>query len=142
MQKILLILCLAIPFAASAQDAYDMGSYWTVTSVDTKPGHFDDYMDDLKRNWRKSMDMMKADGKIKGYTMFANVNGRHEEPDLWLLVEWTSGAAFLDTPPEYFDDLTAKLFGSEDAGQAANIKRGDLRTLMSNTLLREMSFTE
>lgn len=142
MRKILFILCLAIPFAATAQDDYDLGSYWTVTSVDTKDGHFDDYMADLKRVWRKSLEMMKADGKIKSYTMFANVNGRHEEPDLWLLVEWTSGAEMLDTPQEYWDAQTQKLFGSEDASQSANIKRGDLREILSNSLLREMSFTD
>jgi hypothetical protein len=142
MRTLLAILILALPCAAMAADDYTLGSYWTVTSVDTKPGHFDDYMADLKRVWRKSLEMMKADGKVKSYTMFTNVNARHEEPDLWLLVEWTSGAALLDTPQEYWDAQTAKLFGSEDAGQAANIKRGDLRELLSNSLLREMSFTD
>ena len=124
MRTLLAILILALPCAAMAADDYTLGSYWTVTSVDTKPGHFDDYMADLKRVWRKSLDMM------------------NEEPDLWLLVEWTSGAAYLDTPQEYWDAQTAKLFGSEDAGQAANIKRGDLREILGNSLLREMSFTD
>ena len=46
------------------------GSYWTVTSVDTKPGKFDDYLSDLNNVWRKSMDMLIADGKV--YRQFLN----------------------------------------------------------------------
>ncbi|MGB5592143.1 MAG: hypothetical protein WBN31_14450, partial [Gammaproteobacteria bacterium] len=76
------------------------------------------------------------------YTMFSNVHARDGEPDLWLLVEWNSGADMLDTPTEYFEGLTAKLFGSLDKGQSASIDRGAMRTIMSTTLLREMSFTE
>ena len=72
--------------------------------------------------------------------MFANVNPRVDDPNLWLLVEWKSGAALLDTPQSYFDDQSAKLFGSTQKSDDANIKRGDLRTIMENTLMRELSF--
>ena len=140
MKNLLIAVFLLFPLAAMAQDDYDSGSYWTVTGVDTKPGHFDDYMTDLNNIWQKSLDMMKADGKVLSYRVFGNVNGRADEPDLWLFVEWKSAADMLDTPKEYFDANAAKLFGSVDKSTDANIKRGDLRTIGSNTLLRELSF--
>lgn len=144
MKKFALLIALMLPFSAfSAEgDPVEGGTYWTVTSVDTKDGHFDDYLADLKTYYRVSMEQQLADGKIKSYSMFANVNPRKDEPDMWLLVEWSSGAAMLDTPVEYFENMTAKLFGSLDKGQAASVDRGELRTILSTTLLREMSFTE
>ena len=140
MKRILLAVVLLLPVVALAQDDYVGGTYWTVTGVDTKPGHFDDYMGDLNNKWRKSMEMLIKDDKVVSYQVFGNVNPRANEPDLWLLVEWKSGASLLDTPQSYFDVQSAKLFGSTQKSDDANIKRGDLRTIMENTLMRELSF--
>ena len=46
----------------------------------------------------------------------------------------------LDTPQEYFEAQNEELFGSLEKGQKANIKRGDIRTIMSNVLMQEVSF--
>ena len=140
MKKILFAVVLLLPMVAFAQDDYVDGTYWTVTGVDTKPGHFDDYMGDLNKNWRRSMEMLIKDGKVLSYRVFSNVNARADEPNLWLLVEWKSGEAWLDTPQSYFDAQSAKLFGSVQKSDKANIKRGDLRTIMSQVLMREMTF--
>jgi len=144
MKRFILLAVLLLPLSGFAADGdpHVWGTYWTVTGVDTKPGHFEDYLDDLKANYRRSLDMQVADGKVKSYTMFANVYARDGEPNLWLMVEWNSGADMLDTPTEYFEGLTAKIFGSADKGDMANIDRGKLRTIMSTTLLREMSFSK
>ena len=144
MKRFIALLVLLLPISAYSADGdpHQWGTYWTVTGVDTKPGHFDDYLADLKANYRRSLDMQVADGKVKSYSMFANVHARDGEADLWLLVEWNSGADMLDTPVEYFEGLTAKIFGSLDQGESANIDRGELRTILSTSLLREMSFTD
>jgi len=141
MKKLILAaLVVMLPMAAFAQDDYSDGTYWTVTGVDTHPGKFDAYMTDLNNVWRKSMDMLMKDGKVVSYKIFGNVNARKGEPDLWLMVEWSSGAAYMDTPREYWDANAKKLFGSLDKGNEANIDRGELRTLMGQSLLRELSF--
>jgi hypothetical protein len=144
MRRFLLLAALLLPLSSFAAegDPHELGTYWTVTSVDTKPGHFVDYLADLKKYYRRSMDQQVADGKVKSYKMFTNVFARKDEPDMWLLVEWNSGADLLDTPQEYFEGITAKLFGSLDDGQTASVNRGELRTLLSTTLLREMAFSE
>jgi hypothetical protein len=140
MKIIVFALALLTPLFAFAERDYTNGGYWTVTSVDTKEGSFDAYVSDLRKFWRKSIEAGMKDGKIVSYQIFSNVHARPGEPDLWLVVQWKSGAELLDTPDEYFDAQTEKLFGSYDKGTEAMINRGDLRTIMSTVLMREISF--
>lgn len=140
MKILILAVLLVVPFGAMADRDYNNGSYWTVTSVDTKPGQYDAYLSDLNQVWRKSVEMLIADGKAVSYRMFSNVHARDGEPNLWLLIEWKSAGAVLDAEDEYWDKQEKKLFGSADKGTQANIKRGDLRTIMSQTLMRELAF--
>lgn len=140
MKIIVLVLLLLAPFHALADREYNNGNYWTVTSVDTHPGMFDDYMADLNEVWRKSLEMLKADGKLLSYRVFNNVHARDGEPNLFLMIEWKSAGDVFDAPDEYWDAQEEKLFGSLDKGTKANIKRGEIRTIMSQTFLRELSF--
>ena len=66
MKKFIALLVLLLPISAYSADGdpHQWGTYWTVTGVDTKPGHFDDYLADLKANYRRSLDMQVADGKV------------------------------------------------------------------------------
>ena len=140
MKRCICAVLLLLPVSLFAQEDYSWDSYWTVTSVETKPGHFDDYIADLKANWRKSLEMQKAEGHVLSYRMFSNVNGREGEPDLWLFVEHKSAGSAYDLPFDYWEKHAEKLWGSMDKGQKANVKRGDLRTIKSSIMLREMSF--
>ena len=45
----------------------------------------------------------------------------------------------MDTPREDWDANAKKLFGSLEKGTEANTNRGELRTLMGESLLRELS---
>ena len=76
MKRMMLALLMLFPLSLFAQEHYSLGSYWTVTSVETKPGHFDDYIEDLKKNWRRSLEMQKKEGHILSYRMFSNVDRR------------------------------------------------------------------
>lgn len=140
MKKILFAVLLCLPFVASAQEDYEMGSYWSITGVDTKPGQFEAYVGDLKGLWAKQMDAMIEMGKVKSYKLLANVHARHDEPDMWLMVEWVSAGAMMDTPYEEWQALTKKFVGSEEKSRDLNIKRGDLRTILSESLVREFTF--
>ena len=140
MKKMMLAVLMLFPLSLFAQENYTLGSYWTVTSVETKPGHFDDYIEDLQKNWRRSLEMQKKEGHVLSYRMFSNVDRREGEPTLWLFVEHKSGADAYDRPFEYWEKHAEKLFGSMDKGDEAFIERGEIRTLKSNVLLRELSF--
>jgi hypothetical protein len=140
MNKMAFLVLLLLPFNALADRAYTNGNYWTVTSVDTHAGMYDEYMADLNVVWRKSLDMLKKDGKVLSYRVFNNVHPRDSEPNLFLMVEWKSAGDVLDASDEYWDAQEKKLFGSVDNGTKANVKRGEMRTIMSQTFLREQSF--
>ncbi len=140
MKKLFIVMLLMLPLGVFAQDGYEFGSYWTVTSVDTKDGHFDDYIKDLKENWRRSLEMQKKDGHVLSYTMYVNVDQRQGEPDLWLFVEHKSAGSAYDLPFDYWEKQAEELWGSMEKGQEANVDRGELRTIMSSVLLREISF--
>lgn len=140
MKKILIALLLCLPVSVFAQEDYEMGSYWTVTGVETKPGKFEAYVGDLKSLWRKEMEMLMAAGKIKSYKLFTNVHGRQGEPTMWMMVEWSSAGAMMDTPYEEWAAMTEELVGSMDESRDLSIKRGELRTIMGDTLLREFAF--
>ncbi len=48
---------LAISSSQAADRVYnDGGSVWTVSFIETKPGHFDDYIENLNQIWRRYLD--------------------------------------------------------------------------------------
>ena len=138
--KKLIFLVLLMPLVAFAQPPFEQGSFWAVTAVETKPGMFDAYVENLDGLWRKQMEKLKDEGKVKSYTMMSNVHARHGEPDLWLMVEWTSAGAMMDNPMEYWEKLMEGMDIDYDEMNERAVKREDLRTIMSTSLLRELSF--
>lgn len=140
MKNSILALLLLFPLSLLAQENYQFGSYWSVTSVETKPGHFEDYIADLKKNWRSSLETQKKEGHVLSYRMFSNVDVREGEPNLWLFVEHKSAGSAYDLPYDYWEKHAEKLWGSMKKGTEASVDRGELRTIKSNILLREISF--
>lgn len=140
MKNLIFTLLLLFPLNLLAQENYQFDSYWTVTSVETKPGHFEDYIADLKKNWRSSLETQKKEGHVLSYRMFSNVDVREGEPNLWLFVEHKSAGSAYDLPYDYWEKHAEKLWGSMKKGTEASVDRGELRTIKSTILLREISF--
>jgi hypothetical protein len=67
----LLCLCL-LPTMAFAQDQYNEGTVERVVLVRILPGHFNAFMDDLKKNIQPIWDAEKANGWIEGEQIFFN----------------------------------------------------------------------
>jgi hypothetical protein len=130
--------------SASAQDhtrGWDEGHVVQVTEVHTKDGMFNAYINDLSNIWRKFLEAQKAEGDVIRYSMYSNVNSREGEPDLYLVVTYANWAA-VDRGVEYFDEISSKVIGSPDEMREASIDRGELRTIGSTYLLREITFKE
>lgn len=129
---------------ATAQDAdrvWENGSVWSVSQIETKPGHFNDYIKDLSNVWRRYLDAQKRDGFVLSYKML-NVNfTRDEEPDLILMVEFKNWAAF-DQGVEYFEKLATELQGSTKNARVANINREELRNLRGGLVAQEIKFKD
>ena len=130
--------------SALAQDhsrGWEQGHIVQVTEVHTKDGMFNAYINDLSNVWRKFLDAQKEDGDVIRYAMFSNVNQREGEPDLFLTITYKNWAAF-DRGVEYFENLGAQVLGSTEEMREANIDRGELRTIGSTYVLREITFKD
>ncbi len=96
---------LAFGTAASAQSSsYTPGSVWTFTNVAIEPGQFENYMDFLDKEYKKTNDFGIKEGYILSYHVFQVNNARAGEPDLILAVEskdYLTNAQQLDIQKKY-----------------------------------------
>jgi len=139
---ILSILAALLAVSSSQADdrVYDDGgSVWTVSFIETKPGHFDDYIANLDQIWRRYLDAQKEDGDVLSYKMIPIAFPRDGEPNLMLMVEYKNWAAF-DRGTEYFDELAKKLQGGIDQATQSNIDREELRNLRGGFAGQEITF--
>ena len=133
----------ALPLAAAADEhgrAYTLGTVWSVGYVETKPGKFDAYIEDLSNVWKAYLDQQIKDGTVVSYKVLTVVSPRDGEPNLLLLVESPNWASFDLQNLEYFDELAVKLQGSIKKSQKASIDRGALRDLRGGVLAQELNF--
>jgi hypothetical protein len=139
---ILVALAASTPAVAQTSErVWDQGTVWSITYVETKPSMFNAYIKDLSQVWKKFLDKQKESGDVVSYKMLSVQNARDGEPDLILMVESKNMAVF-DRGAEYFEELSKEIMGSLDDMQAANIERGELRTLRGSVLTREIHFKD
>ena len=128
-------------FAQDHSRGWEQGYIVQVTEVHTKDGMFNAYINDLSNVWRKFMEAQKESGDVIRYGMYSNVDTREGEPDLYLTVTYKNWAAF-DRGVEYFENLSSQIMGSLEDMREANIDRGELRTIGSTYVLREITFKD
>ena len=96
---------LVLGSAVSAQSSsYTPGSVWTFTNVQVEPGQFENYMDFLSKEYKKTNDFGIKEGYILSYHVFQVNNARVGEPDLILAVEskdYLTNAQQLDIQKKY-----------------------------------------
>ena len=96
---------LAFGTASFAQsESYTPGTVWTFTNVAVEPGQFENYLDFLDKEFKKSNEFGIKQGTIVSYHVFAVNNARNGEPDLILAVEakdYFSNAQQLEMQKKY-----------------------------------------
>ena len=135
-----LLSSVAFALPAAAQDAprsYDNGPVWVVTSIQTKPGHFDDYMHFLDTQWKAEQEDSKKQGWVLDYKVLASADPRDNEPDLFLMVEYKN-IAVMDTSLDVLDAQAKRLSGSLTAANKASVSRESIRTEKGDVLTREL----
>lgn len=142
---LLFTLLLTAPIlGAWAQDhtrSHEPGQVLALTHVHTAPGMFNAYINDLKANWRRSLEAQIEEGNVSSYGMYTVIAPREGEPNLILRVTYPNWATF-DLSPDYYDELMKATFGSQDEAREAGVKRGELRTLGTEMLLQELKFKD
>ena len=132
---------LALPVVASAEDAarsYDNGPVWQIAYIQTKPGHFDDYMKFVSTTWKAEQEAGKAKGWVLDYKVLAPQDPRDGEADLILMIEYKN-MAVLDVPLDDVEAVDKKLFGSMTASNKAYADRETIRTEKGVNLTRELT---
>ena len=134
-----LMLALGAGLAHAAERVWDNGSVWSIQYAETKPGQFDAYIADLKKNWKRYTDREMKDGDVLSYHLLNVASPRDGEPNVIFLVEYKNWAAF-DRGIDYFDKLAAEIFGSTERADAASIDREALRSLRGSLIAQEIVF--
>jgi hypothetical protein len=116
------------------------GNFWDVGAVTIDDGHFAQYADYLATQYRKNMEFQKSKGWIKDYHIFANVNKRAGEPDLYLVTVFDH----VTTPAEDIQrekEINAFLAQNTREQIAGSGQRATYRHLGSDMLLQEMTWS-
>lgn len=131
-----LVLGSAAPAFAADGPAFDSGPVWDYTMIQTKDGHFDDYMAWLATSWKTQEEALKKAGVITDYKVMLVSSPRAGEPDIVLAQQYKNMAVFDRSPAEDYA-LQAKIFGSLPKANAEQAARGTIRTILGDVLVRE-----
>lgn len=128
----------AMPALAADPNApvFDNGPVWDYSMVQTKDGHFDDYMTWLSTSWKAQEEARKKAGVITDYKVLLVSSPRGNEPDIILAEQYKNMAAFDRTPADDYA-LQAKIFGSIPKSNEQQAARGTIRTILGDVLVRE-----
>jgi hypothetical protein len=97
-------LVLAAAAAGAQSSSYTPGTVWTFTNIVVEPGQFENYLDWLDKEYKKSNEFGIREGSVVSYHVFAVNNPRAGEPDLILAVEskdYLSNAQQLEIQKKY-----------------------------------------
>ena len=127
---------------AIAQEHFTPGPVWRVTLIDIKPGKFDEFMTDLRQNFKPINEEYKKQGIIMNYVV--RLKSTTDGPSDWdvaIAVQYKNFAA-LDDLGAKTDPITLKHYGSREARQAAATKRTEWGTTVASHLMREVTLKD
>ncbi|QNI33455.1 hypothetical protein H7849_05765 [Alloacidobacterium dinghuense] len=145
MKKVILsavaVLCfsLAALSTAPAQVPYTEGEVTRVVLIHVLPGHFNAFMEDVKKNVIPIWESEKSSGLIQGYSTFLNTTS--SGPDDWdfgFTLTYKNMAA-LDGLADKVYDLRMKQYGDKSAEQKVIDKRVENARVVSSMLLRDIT---
>lgn len=128
---------MALPTAATAQEFPLVGGqYSDITGITVKDGGGLAYASYLADQWVKNQEFAKSQGWITDYRIYANVNGRDGEPDLYLVVTYPSvpDAAEGERRSAAYRAWAKK---TETQLAAENGNRAEFRTVRGSMMLQE-----
>ena len=131
-----LVLGLAPALADNNAPPFENGAVVDVSSIQTKDGHFNDYMHWLATDWKRQEEAMKKAGVITDYHVYVVQNARAGEPDIFLTQTYKNMAALDATQAQQYA-LQAKIAGSITKSDEAQAARGSIRTLLGDVMMRE-----
>jgi hypothetical protein len=136
----LVVLSFGITTLCSAQsDApYTEGPVWTVSMVKTKAGMTDEYLKQLAKTLKASLEEAKKQNLVVDYKILLGNDATPQDFNILIMVE-SKNMASQDNAREKFDPIARKVVGTTDQQQAIQVKRLDIREIMGTKLMREIT---
>lgn len=133
-----LMAVLAVPARAQQSSRpYTEGPVTDVQFIRVKPGHLDDYMAFLAGPYKQSMEAEKKAGVITDWAVYSSDNRDENDWNIALTTTYKNMAA-LDNLPDRVDPITRQVYGSIPKSSEAMVKRGEMRDIVGNRLLRQL----
>ena len=124
--------------SAQSDAPYTEGPIWNITMVKAKPGMGDEYLKSLAKTLKLSLEEAKKQNLILDYKILLGDAATPQDFNILLMVESKNMAA-LDDAREKFDPIARKVEGTPDQQRATAVKRLDIREIMGNKLMREIT---
>lgn len=133
-----LLYTVSVP-AMAQESPFAPGNYSEVAMIEVADGAGLQYATYLANEWRKAQEFAKSKGWITNYAVFANINNRPGEPDLYLSVSFPS---MPDAAEDQRRDEAYRAFMKRTDAQlsAESGDRAKYRTVLGSFLLRELKF--
>jgi hypothetical protein len=110
---------------------YNDGTVKNITFIRTVDGHFDDYMHWLATTYKKQQEAAKAAGIIIRYEVLVAQPHNAQDADVILVTEFKNWAA-LDSLGSKLDAVSAKIEGSVEKANQAEVDRAKIRTVLGS----------
>jgi hypothetical protein len=133
-----LSLGIASPCVAQSDAPYTEGPVWTVTMVKTKTGMTDEYLKELAKTLKGTLEEAKKQNLVLDYKILLGNPATPQDFNILIMVESKNMAA-QDNTREKFDPIARKVVGTTDQQQAIQVKRLDIREIMGTKLMREIT---
>jgi len=117
---------------------YTEGSVWQLTMIKTKPGMTDDYLKGLSKSLKASLEEGKKQGFIVSYKILLGEASSPHDYNVMTMVEYKNMAT-LDNLRAKTDPIAQKTIGGEDQQREAAVKRAEIREILGNKLMREIT---
>jgi hypothetical protein len=135
----LVIALVVLAPSVFAQENYSEGPVWRVTLIRVKPAHMDQYLSNLRQGFKPFVEELKRQGLIIDYKVFfKETKANPQDWDVCTALEFKNHAA-LDGLGAKEEAIRDKILGGKQAAQQGQEKREELREIISEELLQEVS---
>ena len=124
--------------SAQSDAPYTEGPVWTVTMVKTKTGMTDEYLKELAKTLKGTLEEAKKQNLVLDYKILLGNPATPQDFNILIMVESKNMAA-QDNTREKFDPIARKVVGTTDQQQAIQVKRLDIREIIGTKLMREIT---
>mgnify|MGYP001031143348 CR=1 FL=1 len=125
--------------AQAADRPYSEGTVSVVSSIRTEPGQGENYMKYLATTYKQMMEEQKKAGIIVDWSVYTTRPSTADGPNLYLVTTYKNLAA-MDGLQDKVEAMQEKMFGNQEARDAAVIARGKMRTALGSEVIREVVF--